>query len=93
MAMGNAGTKPLAASASSVATRHVGRGPGLVDEHQPVGVEVELTLEPVPAVAQDIGPVLLGGVRGLFLRVMLWRSKKRHKVPMPTDTPCSRSSV
>jgi hypothetical protein len=42
----------------------------LVDEHQPVGVEVELTLEPGPAAAQDIGAVLLGSVRSLFLRVM-----------------------
>jgi hypothetical protein len=56
-----------------MAARHVGRRPGFVDEHQPVGVEVEvdLVLEPVPATAQDVGPVLLGGVRGLFLRVIL----------------------
>jgi hypothetical protein len=61
-----------------MAACHVGAGPGLVDEHQAVGIEVELTLEPGPALAQDVGPLLLGGVRGLFLRVMLWRSKNRQ---------------
>ncbi len=65
--------QPLAASASAVLARHVGRRPGFVDEDEPVGVEIESPLEPVPATAQDVGPVLLGGVRGLFLRVILVR--------------------
>jgi hypothetical protein len=49
---------------------HVGRGPGFVDEDQPARVEIGLVLEPVPALGQDVGAVLLGGVRGLFLRVI-----------------------
>jgi hypothetical protein len=74
-----------------MAARHVRRGPSLVDEDQSVGVEVELALEPVPAAGEDVRPVLFGGVRGLFLRVMPCRSKNRHKVPIPTATPCPRS--
>lgn len=54
-----------------MATRHIGAGPGLVDEHQSVGIKVQLPFEPGPTLAQDIGPLLLGGMRCLFLRVML----------------------
>ena len=71
MAVGHTGAQAFASSAAAMAARHIGRRPGFVDEHEPVGVEVDLVLEPVPATAQDVGPVLLGGVRGLFLRVIL----------------------
>jgi len=70
VSMRHAHPKSLAASAAPVAARHVGRGPGLVDEDQPVGIEVELILEPLFASDQDVGAVLFGGVRGLFFRVM-----------------------
>ena len=53
-----------------MAPRHVCRGPGLVDEDQPLGVEVELALEPCLAPPQDIGAILLPRVAGLFLRVI-----------------------
>jgi hypothetical protein len=42
--------------------RHVGGGPGLVDEDQPLGMEIELTVEPFLALLQDVRAVLLGGV-------------------------------
>ena len=45
---------------------HVGLGPCLVDEDEPVGIEVELAVEPVPAALQDVGTVLLRGMDGLF---------------------------
>ena len=66
---------------------HVGRGPGLVDEHQAFGIEVELAVEPVPASLQDVGAVLLGRMRGLFLSVIPCRSKNRQSVAMPALTP------
>ncbi len=47
-------------------TRHVGGGPGLVDEDEALGIEVELTVEPGFTALQDVGPVLFGSVRGLF---------------------------
>jgi hypothetical protein len=66
MGVGDGGTKPLAAQAVAVRAGHLGRGPGLIDEHQALRLEVELPLEPCPAPGQDIEAVLLGGVRGLY---------------------------
>jgi hypothetical protein len=57
--------------------RHVGRSPGLIDEDQPLGIKVKLPVEPILSAFQDVGTVLLGRVRGLFLRVMAWRLKNR----------------
>jgi hypothetical protein len=56
---------------------HVGGRPCLVDEDQPLRVQVELVVEPVLALGQDVGPVLLDRVAGLFFRVIPWRTKKR----------------
>jgi hypothetical protein len=53
-----------------MAARHVGGGPGLIDEHEAFGFEVDLTVEPVLALPQDVGTVLLDRVPGLFLRVI-----------------------
>lgn len=49
-----------------VAARHVRGSPGLVDEDEPLRVQVQLAVEPGLALFQDIGAVLLGRVRGLF---------------------------
>jgi len=76
-----------------MAPRHVGGGPGLVDEDQFVGIEIELALEPFLAALQDIGTVLLRGVAGLFLRVIPCRAKKRHSVAMLTLTPRAASII
>jgi hypothetical protein len=82
-------------AARSVAVRpgHLCRGSSFVNEHHVVGIEVGLGLEPVPAPPQDVGTILLGGVPGLFLRVMRCRSKKRQIVPMPAGTPTFASSA
>ena len=55
---------------AAVAPGHVGRRPGLVDEHQARGIEVKLAVEPRLALAQDVGSVLLDRVPDLFLRVI-----------------------
>jgi len=49
---------------------HVGGGPRLVDEDEALGFELDLAIEPVLALPQDVGTVLLDRVPGLFLRVM-----------------------
>jgi hypothetical protein len=67
--------------------RHVCRGPSLINEHKPLRVEVKLPLEPVLAVFQDIGTILLLRVGGLFLTDIRCRSKKRHSVEIATETP------
>ncbi len=58
MAMWNANPQALPARGSSVAARHVGRSPSLVDENEPRRVEVELPFEPGLALLQDVGTIL-----------------------------------
>jgi hypothetical protein len=76
MAMGNAGARPLAARAAPsrqapMRAGHVGRGPCFVDEDKALRIEVELALEPILSPLQDVGPILLACMGGLFLRVSL----------------------
>jgi hypothetical protein len=49
---------------------HVGGSPRLVNEDQALRLQIELIIEPVPALPQDVGTVLLDRVPGLFLRVI-----------------------
>jgi hypothetical protein len=53
-----------------VTASHVGGGPGLVDESKVFGIEIDLTAEPVPSLAQDVGTVLLDRVPCLYLRMI-----------------------
>jgi hypothetical protein len=66
VAVGNAHAPALAARAAPVGAGHVRLGPRLLDEHQALGVEVDLTIEPRPPLPQDVGAVLLDGMAGLF---------------------------
>src|SRR4051794_4350896 len=68
---------------------HGGGSPGLIDEHQPLGIEVELALEPGRAPLANIRPVLLGGMRRLFLRVIWCRRQKRQSALTLTWAPFS----
>jgi hypothetical protein len=66
MAMRDTALKPLALQAPAAQRRHVGLGPGFVDEHQPRGFNPGLVfLPPVPP-SRDVRPLLLGGVDGFF---------------------------
>ena len=47
--------------------RHIGFGPGLIDEHQPSGIDPIPILGPLRAPTGDIGTILLGGNQRLFL--------------------------
>ena len=70
MAVRNADPEALAPEAAPMASRHVGFRPGLVEEDQARGVEVDLPLEPGLASAQDVGTSLLARMGSLFLRVI-----------------------
>ena len=59
----------LAARAAAISPGHVGAGPAFIDEHQALGIKVKLSFEPGFALGQDVRALLLGRVRGLFLRV------------------------
>jgi hypothetical protein len=47
--------------------RHIGFGPGLVDEHQPGGINPFPIFGPLCPAAGNIGTVLFGGNQRLFL--------------------------
>ena len=78
MAMRDGGSQPLPLGRAAVAARHIGGGPGLVHEDQPFRIKIELALEPGLATFQNVGALLLGRVRGLFLSEIWRRSKKRQ---------------
>jgi len=63
---GNAGAQALAPPATAMPPRHVGAGPGFVEEDQSRRVAVELAIEPLFALLQDVGAILLARVPGLF---------------------------
>jgi hypothetical protein len=70
VAVREAHPQALTLRTAAMAAGHVGGGPGLVDEHEALGFQIELAIEPVLALLQDIGAVLLDGMASLFLRVM-----------------------
>jgi hypothetical protein len=58
--MRDGGPQPQTARTSAIAPRHVGGGPGLVDEDQAIGIECRLAAnEHAPGLGY-IRPVLLG---------------------------------
>src|SRR5215217_2848442 len=87
--MWHTNAQTLTAPRPSVAPGHVGGGPGLVDEHQPRRVEIQLALEPRLAPPADVGAVLLGRVRRLVLREILCRRQKRQSALTLTWAPFS----
>jgi hypothetical protein len=64
--LGHSRPQPLAAWRPAVATSHLGRGSGLIDEHEPIGVKIQLAVEPGLTAVQDVGAALLVCVRRLF---------------------------
>lgn len=80
MAVRHTGPEALASGRAPVSAGHLGAGPGLVDEHQPGRIEFELVLEPGLSALQDVWAILLRGVGCLFLRVIWWRAKNRHRL-------------
>ena len=66
MSMGYRSPATLAPWRPAITPRHLGRGTRLVDEYQPLRLQIRLSLEPGPAATQDVSPLLLAGVRGFF---------------------------
>ncbi len=57
-----AGREPHSLGAPLVTVGHVGGGPGLVDKREPLGIQIKLTVGSSPALAEDVGAVLLDRV-------------------------------
>jgi hypothetical protein len=70
MPVGESHPQALARRTAAMAASHVGGRPGLVDEHEPRRIEIELVAEPVPALPQDVRAILLDGMADVFFRVM-----------------------
>ena len=66
--MGHRGAAARTAPGATIAPGHLGRGAGLIDEHQALGIEIGLRLEPGLPAAGDVRPLLLAGVCGFFER-------------------------
>ena len=66
MAVGDGGPAAHPALGPAPQAGHLGRGAGLVDEDQLLGIEIGLGVEPGLAAEDHIRPLLLGGVRGFF---------------------------
>ena len=60
------GFEPLSPSAPPVGPRHVGLGPGLVDEDQTPGIDPSLIALPALAPPRYVRPVLLAGQHAFF---------------------------
>lgn len=73
--------------------RHIGGGPGFVDEHQAVGIERRMATDEDPPRFGYIGAVLLGGVQTLFLSVIFCAFRNRHTLVSPTLTPAAAASA
>ena len=66
MAVRHLRLQAFATATPAAQRRHVGLGPGLVDEDEPADVEARLQSLPAGASARDVRPILLAGVNGFF---------------------------
>lgn len=66
MAVGNADPQPSPTAASPAFARQIGGSPGFIDEDKLSRIEIELRPEPFLALLQDVGALLLLGMRGFF---------------------------
>jgi hypothetical protein len=66
VAMWNFGFEPLPPQGPAPQRRHIGLGPGLVDEDQPRWIDSRLILLPTGSMACDVRPVLFAGQNAFF---------------------------
>jgi hypothetical protein len=67
----------LASRCTAVRARHIGLGPGLVDEDQASWINPPLILYPLRPTSSDVGTILLAGAQA-FLKLIPSCSKKCH---------------
>jgi hypothetical protein len=66
MTVGDRGAAALTTFGAAVKPRHLGRGAGLVDEDQLVGIKLWGELTPSLARRRNVGSILLGRMRAFF---------------------------
>ena len=92
MPMRRLGDQRRSAFVPAVRARHIGLGPGLVDEDKAFWIEPRLNFLPQGATTRDIRAILLGGEQRFFLKLIFSRRRNRHKVSQETTMPRARSS-
>lgn len=65
-AVRNLGVKSVSARRPSPQGRHIGPGPGLVDEDQPLSFDATLILYPLDAPSRDLGTIALASHHAFF---------------------------
>ena len=63
---GTLADEPAAARRPAAQRRHVGLGPGLVDEDQALRLDPVLILDPLRAPPRDVGTIVFAGDHGFF---------------------------
>jgi hypothetical protein len=89
MAVRDLVNEPLAARRPAVETRHIGLGPGLIDEDQARGIDAALIGPPARPMAAYVRTVLLACNERLFLSVTPIRRKNRLIIEVSALTPRS----
>src|SRR5262249_47434317 len=74
----------LATRSAAALTRHVGGCPGLIDKDQTIWIQARLVGAPNLPRGRNIRPLLLGGVKRLFLSVSPRARRKRPIEERPT---------
>src|SRR5690606_2836249 len=92
MAVRHARPATLSPAGTTSQAGHLRTGSGLVNEDQPLRIEVDLTVEPGAPSREDVRTLLLRGVRRLFLYVIPRLAKKCQTVDGAARTPCSSAS-
>jgi hypothetical protein len=65
-ALWHLGQQFVSARSPAAEPRHIGLGPGLVDEDQTCRIKPALMRLPAQAFARDVGAILLGGEQRFF---------------------------
>jgi hypothetical protein len=84
MPIRNRRDEPLATRSASALARHVGGCPGLIDKDQTIWIQACLVGAPNLPCGRNIRPLLLGGVKRLFLSVSPRARRKRPIEERPT---------
>ena len=92
LTMRDLGEQPLTARRPAMGARHIGLGPGLIDEDQASRVDPALILAPLAAAAAYVRTVPLARDQRLFLSVIPSRRKKRLSIEVSAFTERSAAS-
>ena len=94
MSVRNADPKTLTSRSATVTARNVGGGPGLVDEDQALGVEIELPFEPGLALLRDVGAaVARKRARSFFARDRVTSEEALDRAEAEAEPVCGKRAA